>query len=140
MNVKIVVGEKGIAPSRNSEDDAGHDLYASEDIIIQPMSRDLVHTDISMEIPSSHFGHVMPRSGLAYKNGIQVMAGVIDSNYRSEIMVLLYNTDPTTPFVVKKGHRIAQIVIQKINTCSFEICYDLSETSRGSKGFGSSGI
>jgi dUTP pyrophosphatase len=124
---------------RANPTDAGADLASSEDKTILPLSRATVRTGVSMEIPEGYYGRVAPRSGLAHNHGIDVLAGVIDSSYRGEIRVVLYNTDKEEPFQVRFGDRIAQLIIEKHYNFEFVEVEDLSRTERGASGFGSTG-
>lgn len=92
-----------------------------------------------MAIPINHYGRIAPRSGLAFKSGIDVLAGVIDADYRGDIGVILYNTDPNTDFNVKQGDKIAQIVIEKCYDINWVKSESLIETKRGGQGYGHSG-
>ena len=92
-----------------------------------------------MEIPDGYYGRIAPRSGWALKYGIDTLAGVIDSDYRGEVGVILYNTDKAIPFNIKMGDRIAQIVFEKYYTFDIEVSDEISKTSRGDGGFGSTG-
>merc|ERR1711981_169926 len=129
------------APTRGSPQSAGYDLYAAYDAEIEVGARKLVKTDLQVAIPESCYGRVAPRSGLAYKQGIDVGAGVIDADYRGNLGVLLFNMDfmNNQTFVVKKGDRIAQLVIEKIEMLDLDECETLTETARGEGGFGSTG-
>lgn len=127
------------APSRANIDDAGVDLYSIEDVVIEPLTRKLIHTGISLSMPSGIYGRIAPRSGLAFKNGIDVLAGVIDPGYRGEIGVVLYNTDQKNVFKISCGDRIAQIIFETYHSVIFQEANSLGETSRSSDGFGSSG-
>lgn len=127
-------------PVRANSTDAGADLYSTESLIIPPLSRALVKTGLIIEIPENYYGRIAPRSGLAFKNGIDVMAGVIDSGYRNEVGVILYNTDQFKGFEVKIGDRIAQLIIEAHYNFKFEESSELSDTERGSGGFGSTGF
>lgn len=130
--------EDAIYPTRGSEGAAGWDLYAIEDVYIGPGERQLIDTGIASEFSDSIVGKIKPRSGLAYKYGIDVMAGVIDSDFRDSIKVLLINHGNET-FVVSPGDRIAQIIF----TLAFHnvVLHEgpVSETVRGTNGFGSTG-
>jgi dUTP pyrophosphatase len=126
-------------PVRANPTDAGADLYSTESLIIPPLSRALVKTGLIIEIPENYYGRIAPRSGLAFKNGIDVMAGVIDSGYRNEVGVILYNTDQFKGFEVKIGDRIAQLIIEAHYNFKLEETSELSDTERGSGGFGSTG-
>lgn len=130
-------------PSRGSEFAAGYDLYACEDYCIAGGDRILVSTGISIALPFGTYGRIASRSGLAVKQGIEVGAGVIDYDYRGEVKVLLHNHKPTIEgcsFHVKKGNRIAQLIIEKCFTPGITEVDDLNETVRGSGGFGSTGF
>ena len=92
-----------------------------------------------MEIPEGYYGRIAPRSGLAHKNGIDVLAGVVDSSYRGEIRVILYNTDKEETLQVRSGDRIAQMIVERHYNFEFVEVEDLSVTERGEGGFGSTG-
>lgn len=124
---------------RANPSDAGMDLRASEDALIQPLGRVTVPTGIHLEIPNGFYGRVAPRSGLAHKHGIDVLAGVVDSTYRGEVKVVLHNTDRYEVFRVSAGDRIAQLIIEKHYNFKFVEVEELRPTDRGSGGFGSSG-
>jgi dUTP pyrophosphatase len=127
-------------PTRANPEDAGADLYSVENITIPPQSRTLVSTGISIELPQDNlYGRIAPRSGLAFKNGIDVLAGVIDNGYRGIIGVVLINTDKEKPFEIKIGDRIAQLIVETYHPLSFLEIDELGNTSRSDKGFGSSG-
>jgi len=127
-------------PTRANPGDAGADLYSVENITIPPQSRTLVSTGISIELPQDNlYGRIAPRSGLAFKNGIDVLAGVIDNGYRGIIGVVLINTDKEKSFEIKIGDRIAQLIIETYHPLSFSEINELGNTSRSDKGFGSSG-
>ena len=130
--------QDAVLPKRGSTLSAGSDLYSVLDYIIEPKSRCLISTGLKMQFPHNVYARIAPRSGLALKNGIDVMAGVIDPDYTGEIKVLLYNTSDIK-FEVQKGDRIAQIIFEKYYNFDFEEG-DLSETSRSDSGFGSSGV
>jgi dUTP pyrophosphatase len=131
---------KASLPSRNNVSDAGADLRSIESIIIPPLSRALINTGLSLEIPYGFYGRIAPRSGLAVKYGIDVLAGVVDSSYRGPLGVVLYNTDKEKEFVVNVGDRIAQIIFEQHWNFKMEEVSELSDTSRSNNGFGSSGI
>ena len=122
--------------------DAGLDLRAAEDAVLKPFERKLVSCGIAIAIPRGYAGFVLPRSGLAAKHGISIVnaPGLIDSDYRGEIKAILVNLDPETPFEVSHGDRIAQLVIMSTPTVELEEADELDETSRGTGGFGSSGV
>jgi dUTP pyrophosphatase len=142
-------------PVRAYETDAGYDLFASKFCEINPMERAIVQTDISVAIPKGYYGRVAPRSGLAVKNGIDVMAGVIDSSYRGPLGVVLINLNfrkspsevndfesifgDKNKFTVNIGDRIAQLIIEKCHDADFEEVSEFEETERSEGGFGSTG-
>lgn len=134
-------------PTKALDGDAGWDLYANEEVMIRTGERKVIKTGISLEIPDEYVGLIWPRSGLAAKSGIDVLAGVIDSSYRGEILVCLYNTNVKLPLFseqdydvhIKQGDRIAQILFQKVPHFKLIEMSELSDTDRGSKAFGSTG-
>ena len=128
-------------PSRAHEGDAGLDLYACEAAHIGPGERWSVGTGVGVEVPEGHAGLVLPRSGLAREHGIALVnaPGLIDSGYRGELRVLLLNTDPAETFRVDPGDRIAQLVLTPIALAEPVEAAALTESSRGTGGFGSSG-
>lgn len=125
-------------PKYAHKGDAGADLRAAEPKIIAPRSRELIATGISLELPVGYVGLIWPRSGLAVKRGLDCGAGVIDSHYRGEIKVLLFNHSDTE-IQIQSGDRIAQLIIQKVETVEFKFSDRLSETARNTSGFGSTG-
>lgn len=141
MNIQIKkLSDKAKIPSQGSKYAAGYDLYAAEEVLVNTVGRKLVKTNISISIPEGYYGRIAPRSGLAYKNGIDVLAGVIDSDYRGDIGVILLNTDHNLDFEVNVGDRIAQIIIEKCHSVNWETVETLDATVRSEGGFGSSGV
>ena len=136
------LSEDARAPERANEHDAGWDLRAAEAARIEPGARASVGTAIAVAIPEGHAGLVLPRSGLAARNGIALVnaPGLIDAGYRGEVRVLLLNTDPREPFDVAPGDRIAQLVVVDLPAVEFAETRSLSDTARGAGGFGSSGV
>ncbi len=130
--------QDSILPYRATTDSAGYDLCASADIVILPMSRALIPTGLALEIPEGHYGRIAPRSGLAVKKFLDVGAGVIDRDYRQEVKVLLFNFGLEI-FEIKKGDRIAQLILERISTPEVVECEELSTTNRQG-GFGSTGV
>ena len=121
--------------------DAGADLCARDDVTLAPAGgRAVVPTGVAIAIPEGHAGFVLPRSGLALKHGITVLnsPGLIDAGYRDELRVVLVNTDPTTPYTIHRGDRIAQLVIQGVDACTFTVVEALEGENRGG-GFGHTG-
>lgn len=137
MTLVRVAGE-GTLPRYTSEGAAGADLHASLALVIAPGDRAAVPTGIHLELPSGHVGLVWPRSGLALRHGIDTLAGVIDSDYRGEVRVVLVNHG-REPFRIEPGDRIAQILVQRVERVAFVPQAALDTTARGSGGFGSSG-
>lgn len=127
-----------IIPTKANSSDAGYDLYALDGAIVEKNTHRLIKTGISMAIPEGHVGLIWPRSGLAYKHGLDVFAGVIDSGYRGDIGVILFNSQYNS-YEISKGDRIAQILIQKVEDYELLEVEDLDSTERNCGGFGSSG-
>lgn len=125
-------------PSRGSEHAAGLDLCAVERVTLAPGARAAVRTGLAVAIPFGFYGRVAPRSGLAVRHGIDVLAGVIDSDYRGEILCALVNHG-SEPFEIEPGARVAQLVVEAIATPEPAWADDLEETERGAGGFGSTG-
>ena len=121
--------------------DAGADLCARVDVTIEPGQRALVPTGLALALPPGHAGFVHPRSGLAARHGISIVnaPGTIDEGYRGEVLVNLVNLDPTEPFTVRRGDRIAQLVVQRVALARFVDADSLDETRRGDTGHGSTG-
>ena len=129
-------------PAAAHAGDAGYDLRAREAAVIAPAGgRAAVPTGIAVAIPPGFAGLVLPRSGLALRHGVTCLnaPGLIDAGYRDEIRVMLVNHDPAEPFKVEVGDRIAQLVIQAVETVEWDEVPDLGETPRGLGGFGSTG-
>lgn len=142
MEIELKQLDKNLpVPEYAYEGDAGCDLYSRINVKLKPGERYLVPTGIAIAIPKGYAGFVQPRSGLAAKHGISLVnaPGLIDSDYRGEIKVIMINLDPKETFEVKRGDKIAQLVIQKVENVSFKVVDELEETGRGSGGFGSSG-
>ena len=128
-------------PSYAQLGDAGADLAAAEDVDLAPGERALVRTGIAVALPAGYAAFVHPRSGLAARCGVTVVnaPGTIDSGYRGEIKVILLNTDPAEPVSFRRGDRIAQLVVQRVEQVTFREVAALPETIRGEGGFGSTG-
>jgi dUTP pyrophosphatase len=128
-------------PTRAHDGDAGLDLYALEGAVLAPGERAAIPTGVAVEIPPGQAGLVLPRSGLAARNGISVVnaPGLIDAGYRGEVRVLLLNTDREQPFELVAGDRIAQLVLVRVELPELVEVESLGESERGAGGFGSSG-
>ena len=138
-----IINKSGLAlPQYETAHAAGMDMraFTPEEIVIKPMQRILVPTGLHIELPIGYEAQIRPRSGLAYKHGISIVnsPGTIDADYRGEIKVLLINLSDTD-FVVNNGDRIAQMVIAKHETISWEDVEELSDTARGAGGYGHTG-
>jgi dUTP pyrophosphatase len=118
--------------------DAGLDIYSIKDVILKPGERKAVRTGISCEIPCGYAFFVWDKSGLALREGIKTMAGVIDAGYCGEYQIVILNLS-LKPYKIKKGEKIAQMILQKLETVEVEEVDELSESERGKGGFGSSG-
>lgn len=141
--VLITVTDPELLPGYAKSGDAGADLRAAEDVVLWPGNRKLIKTGVSLGLPEGLVALVHPRSGLALKHGITVLntPGTVDSGYRGEIAVILYNAG-NEKFEVKRGDRIAQLVIQEYVRADFEVVEsveELGESDRGEGGFGSTG-
>ena len=138
IQIKRLADDAAI-PTKSNISDAGWDLYSSGmATIVYPHERKLVSTGISIAIPDGYCGLIWPRSGLSVNNGIDILAGVIDSGYRGEIKVFMFNTSDTLVHI-HPGDRVAQLIIQKVEDVSFTEVKNLDDTSRGDGGFGSTG-
>ena len=143
VNVKCVASKGAVIPEYKTVEAAGADLYALVDspITLAPGKTAMVPTGLFFEIPEGYEIQVRPRSGLAAKNGVTVLntPGTIDSDYRGEIKIILINLGDKD-FVINSGDRVAQMVIAPLIQASFSIVDELSDTTRGSGGFGSTGV
>jgi len=128
--------ERAILPTRGSLLSAGLDIYSIEDLVIQPRSRAIARTGLAVAVPAGFYGRVAPRSGLAARNGLDVLAGVIDSDYRGELCCLLYNTGDET-IELTAGSKVCQLIVEQIITPTPSWSEELDETARGAGGFGS---
>ncbi|XP_022815266.1 deoxyuridine 5'-triphosphate nucleotidohydrolase [Spodoptera litura] len=130
--------ENAFAPTKGSEKAAGYDLKSAYDYTVPARGKELVKTDLQIELPSGCYGRVAPRSGLAVKNFIDVGAGVIDEDYRGNVGVVIFNHSDQE-FVINKGDRIAQLICERIYYPVLKEVTNLSETNRADGGFGSTG-
>ena len=128
-------------PSYAYSGDAGLDLRANEDIVLKPFERTLISTGLAIALPDGYAGFVQPRSGMAIKQGFTILntPGLIDAHYRGELKVIAINLDANQPISIKRGDRIAQLVIQQVPVVNLVEVDELDETDRGTGGFGSSG-
>jgi dUTP pyrophosphatase len=138
VTLAVKVAGTGALPRYASDAAAGADLHAAEAVTLLPGARAAVATAVHLELPPGHVGLVWPRSGLALKHGIDTLAGVIDSDYRGEVKVVLVNHG-VEPFRIEAGDRIAQLLVQRVERVTFVADGALSDTARGTGGFGSSG-
>lgn len=142
MEIKIINKSNHQLPQYETAHAAGMDLRAfiSEEIILKPLQRLLISTGLFIELPVGYEAQIRPRSGLAYKHGISIVnsPGTIDADYRGELKVLLVNLSDTD-FVIANGDRIAQMVVAKHETVSWQAVDELNETSRGEGGYGHTG-
>lgn len=142
MQINIINKSEHPLPAYETAHAAGMDLRANitETVAIAPMQRTLVPTGLFIELPVGYEAQIRPRSGLAFKHGITVLnsPGTIDADYRGEIKVLLINLG-SEPFEIKHGERIAQMIIAKHETANWQVVEQLSETTRGASGYGSTG-
>lgn len=140
MNIKVINKSRHPLPKYQTELSAGMDLYANidESLTLKPLERKLIPTGLFLELPAGFEAQVRPRSGLAIKNGITVLnaPGTVDADYRGEIGVILINLSSEN-FIINDGDRIAQMVIARHETITWQETAELIETSRGEGGFGS---
>jgi dUTP pyrophosphatase len=129
---------RAVLPKRGSRLAAGLDVCSIEDVEIAPRRRAMARTGLAVAIPPGFYGRIAPRSGLAAKNGLDVLAGVIDSDYRGEVCCLLYNTSDDVIWL-PAGSKICQLIVEQIITPEAEWAGELDETARGAGGFGSTG-
>jgi len=135
------IHEDAVLPKRSKPGDSGLDLTSVEDITLNPEDVKLVPTGLKMSVPLGYEIQIRPRSGLAYKNKIMVLnsPGTVDCHYRGEVKVILYN-EGKIPFEIRKGDRIAQMVVNQVELWEPVLVEKLSETARGEGGFGSTGV
>lgn len=133
------LSEFAIIPTRGSAFSAGFDLSSAYDTVVPARGKALVKTDLAVAIPENTYARIAPRSGLALKNFIDTGAGVVDYDYRGPVGVVLFNHGPED-FVIKRGDRIAQLILERICMAEVQETEELFETSRGAGGFGSTGV
>ncbi|CAI8034354.1 Deoxyuridine 5'-triphosphate nucleotidohydrolase [Geodia barretti] len=133
------LSKDAVLPTRGSPQAAGYDLYSAADVVIPAQGKELVPTDLAVAVPDGCYGRIAPRSSMAWKHHIDVGAGVIDADYRGNVGVVLFNL-AQNPYQVKKGDRIAQLVLEKIMTPDVMEMEELPESERGGGGFGSTGL
>jgi len=138
LSVPTLLAEGGSLPEYGSAGAAGADLRASEAVEIAPSGRAAVPTGVRLQIPPGHVGLVWPRSGLAVRHGIDTLAGVIDSDYRGEVRVVLVNHGDAT-FRIAPGDRVGQLLVQRVERAAFVAAPAIDDTDRGGGGFGSTG-
>lgn len=139
MNIPVKkLHPDALIPTIAHAGDAGCDLYATSRIVLQPGERAQVPTGIALEIPTGYVGLVWDKSGLSHKGGIKTLGGVIDSGYRGEVLVGVINLGKED-YVFEPGHKVAQLLIQKVETPTFVHMDELANTTRGEGGFGSTG-
>lgn len=140
MNIRVKkLHPDAIVPAFAHPGDAGMDLYSVEDIVIQPGERRSVPTGIAIALPDGYVSLVWDKSGVSHKFGMKTLGGVLDSGYRGEYLIGLVNLGQE-PFEIKKGQKVAQLLIQKVEHPEIEVVDELDETSRGTGGFGSTGL
>lgn len=142
LDVEIVRLDPGLpVPSYAHPGDAGADLYAAEDVTLKPGERAVVPTGVAIALPEGYAAFVHPRSGLATRHGVSIVnaPGTVDAGYRGEIKVTLVNHDPEEPVALRRGDRIAQLVVQRVERVAFREVAALPESARGAGGFGSTG-
>jgi dUTP pyrophosphatase len=137
--MKIMLDEGAICPTRAHDHDAGLDLYSREELIIMPGESEVFDTGVHVELPVRSFGKLESKSGLLVNYDIVSCGGVIDEDYRGSIRVKLYNLGHR-PYMIRKGQKIIQLIVQPYMAPPIELTDSLSETERGENGFGSTGL
>lgn len=134
------IRDNAVTPHYEHDGDAGMDLYAVEDVSLRPGQRELIPTGLQVEVPKGYEMQVRPKSGLALKHGITILntPGTVDSCYRGEVGIIMFNTSDRD-YEVKAGEKVAQAVIAKVEKAVVEEVGELTETQRGPGGFGSTG-
>lgn len=137
------IDERAVMPTRGSKEAAGRDLYAVCDrpVAIRPQETEVIHTGLVFEVPQGHFAGIYARSGMATNRGLRPSncVGVVDPDYRGEVLVALYNDSDETQ-IVCNGDRVAQVIVTKVYDVPFDEVYEVSRTERGAGGFGSTGV
>lgn len=142
IEIQIKLLDEGLSmPRYQHKGDAGLDLPSRIDYVLEPGERAMIPTGIAVAIPSGYAGFVQPRSGLASRHGIALVnsPGLVDSGYRGEMAIIMINTDKHEAFHIKRGDRIAQLVIQRVEEATLIRVDELEDSSRGAGGFGSTG-
>ncbi len=137
LKVKKLYGDAKL-PTKGHPGDAGMDFYAQEAVVFKPGEQMRVHTGVAVEIPEGCVGLIWDKSGVSFNLGLKIMGGVIDAGYRGEIIMSLLNTGDQE-VVLEKGHKVAQMIIQKFEDCDIVETSDLTETVRGAGREGSTG-
>lgn len=139
MQVKVKKLKEGAKlPTHGHPGDAGMDFFAVEDTVFPPGKQTRVHTGVAVEIPAGHVGFIWDKSSVSFNLGLKIMGGVIDSGYRGEIIMNLLNVSDKE-VIIEKGHKVAQMVIQKFEHCDIQETDEISETARGDGREGSTG-
>ena len=138
VKIKKIDGDAKI-PSYAHGGDAGMDIYSAENLTVKAGEHAKVRTGIAMEIPDGFVGLVWDKSGISMNYGLKTLGGVIDSGYRGEVVIGVVNLSKED-YVVEKGNKIAQILIQKVESPEIKEVEELSNSERGEKGFGSTGV
>ena len=143
VEIRLQLLDEGLEVPRYAyPGDAGLDLRCREDFTLEPFERRAVPCGVAIQLPEGYGALVLPRSGLAIRYGISLVnaPGLIDSNYRGEITAILVNMDPHQAFSAKRGERIAQLMVIKVQEAALVLAENLEDSTRGSAGFGSSGV
>lgn len=139
MNIKVKkLTLDAIIPSYAHVGDAGMDLYVSKTVTLLPGERAAISTGISLALPKGTVGLIWDKSGLSIKNGLKTLGGVVDASYRGEVLVGMINLGKE-PYTFEKGHKVAQMLVQKVDRVTIKEVNELDKTLRGKSGFGSTG-
>lgn len=140
MKIKLKkIDSEAKLPQAALEGDAGLDIFSNEDLVLQPGERKSVKTGLAVKIPLGYVGLIWDKGGISHKNGIKTLGGVMDSNYIGEWQIGLVNLSQEE-YLIRKGDKIAQALFQKVEIPEMELVETLEETSRGERGFGSTGL
>lgn len=132
-----------ITPTRGTKYSAGYDLYSVDECVVKPGERSLVDTGIRVVLPEGVYGRIAPRSSVAWKHGVQVGAGVIDPDYEGPLKVLIFNHDTTKDYAIRRGDRIAQLILEKFESAEVTLVNEPTmhlKSERAGGGFGSTGV
>ena len=136
----ILLSDEATLPTQGSRLATGFDLYSAYEYTVPPLEKTLVKTDLVICVPEGTYGRIAPRSGLAANNHISIGGGVIDRDYRGNLMIVIFNHSNIQEFKIKAGDRIAQLICEKFVSPTIEVVETMNKTERGTQGFGPTGL